>query len=97
MHRMRKKTKFVKKRAGDGCFLNTLVNKLPFETHLPGHNFTGAGTQLYKRLNSDETSNEWSIPKIDLTTQLSITIYDIQHMMIPKLRMRFVIRQCLMS
>ena len=30
--------------------------------HLPGHNFTGAGTKLYKRLNPDETPKEWSIP-----------------------------------
>ena len=30
--------------------------------HLPGHNFTGPGTILYKRLNPDETPKEWSIP-----------------------------------
>ena len=30
--------------------------------HLPGHNFTDPGTKLYKRLNSDGTSKEWSIP-----------------------------------
>ena len=30
--------------------------------HLPGHNFTGPGTKLYKRLNSDGTRKEWSIP-----------------------------------
>ena len=30
-------TQFVK--TGSGLF-NTLVNKLPFEFHLPGHNFT---------------------------------------------------------
>ena len=47
-------TQFVKKEAACGSFLNTLVNKLPFEMHLPGHNFTGPGTKLYKRLNSDE-------------------------------------------
>ena len=34
---------------------------------------------------------------IQLTTQLIITIYAIQNMMILKLGMRFVIRQCLMS
>ena len=35
--------------------------------HLPGHNFTGPGTKLYKRLNSDGTQKEWSIPinKVD--------------------------------
>ena len=30
--------------------------------HLPGHNFTGPGTKLYKRLNPDGTPKEWSIP-----------------------------------
>ena len=47
------KTPFVKKRAAGGSFLNTIVNNLTFEMHLPGHNFTGPGTKLYKRLNSD--------------------------------------------
>ena len=56
------KTQFVKKEAADGSFHNTLVNKLPFEMHLPGHNFTGPGRELYKRLNPDGTPREWSIP-----------------------------------
>ena len=30
--------------------------------HLPGHNSTGPGTKLYKRLNPDGTPKEWSIP-----------------------------------
>ena len=29
---------------------------------LPGHNLTGPGTKLYKRLNADGTPKEWSIP-----------------------------------
>ena len=75
---MRKtKTQFVKKGVAGGSFLNTLVNKLPFEIHLLGHNFTGPGTKLYKRLKPDGTPKEWSIP-IELTTQLIITIYAIQ-------------------
>ena len=49
------KTQFIKRDAVGGSFLNTLVNKLPFEMHLPGHNFTGPGTKLYKRLNLDGT------------------------------------------
>ena len=56
------KTQFVKKGVAGGSFLNTLMNKLPFEMHLPGHNFTGPGTKLYKRLNPDGTPMEWSIP-----------------------------------
>ena len=30
--------------------------------HLPAYNFTGPGTKLDKRLNSDGTPKEWSIP-----------------------------------
>ena len=30
--------------------------------HLPGHNFTRPGIKLYKRLNSDGTPEEWSMP-----------------------------------
>lgn len=30
--------------------LNTLINKLPFELHLPGYQFCGPGTNLEKRL-----------------------------------------------
>ena len=53
------KTQFVKKGAAGGSFLNTL-NKLPFEMHLPGHNPTGPGTKLYKRLNPDGTPKEYT-------------------------------------
>ena len=35
------KTQFLRKDAAGGSFLNTLVNILPFEMHLPGYNFTG--------------------------------------------------------
>lgn len=30
--------------------INNLINKLPFELHLPGYNYCGPGTKLYKRL-----------------------------------------------
>ena len=56
------KIQFIKNDATGGSFLNTLVNKLPFEMHLPGHNLTGLGTKLYKRLNPDGTPKEWSTP-----------------------------------
>ena len=55
------KTQFIKRDA-TGSFLNTLVNKLSFEMHLPGHNFTGSVTKPYKRLNPDGTPKDWSIP-----------------------------------
>ena len=41
LHMRKTKYQVVKKGAAGGSFLNTLVNKLPFEMHLPGHNFTG--------------------------------------------------------
>ena len=55
------KTQFINRDATGGSFLNSLMNKLPFEMNLPGHNFTGPGKKLYKRLNWDGTPKEWSI------------------------------------
>ena len=56
------KTQFIKNGTSGGSFLNFLVNKLHFEMHLPGHNFTGPGSKLNKRLNPDGTPKEWSMP-----------------------------------
>ena len=56
------KTQFIKRDATVGSFLNSLLNKLPFEMHFPGHSFTGPKTKLYKRLNPNGTPKEWSIP-----------------------------------
>lgn len=33
-----------------GGLVNTLINNLPFEVHLPGYNYCGPGTKLQKRL-----------------------------------------------
>ena len=55
------KTQFIKAQKG-GSVLNKAVNNLPFEMHLPGHNFTGPGTKLKKRLNPDLTRKKWSKP-----------------------------------
>ena len=57
------KTQFIKSKdvTGQGI-MNKLINKLPFEMHLPGHNFTGPGTKLNKRLNADATPKAWSMP-----------------------------------
>ncbi|KAK5649428.1 hypothetical protein RI129_000457 [Pyrocoelia pectoralis] len=38
-----------KVRGGSGL-VNTLINKLPFELHLPGYQYCGPGTKLTKRL-----------------------------------------------
>lgn len=55
------KTQFVKLPEG-GSFLNSTINSLPFEMHLPGHSFTGPGTKLKQRLNPDDTPKSWSKP-----------------------------------
>lgn len=53
-----------KTKKGKGV-VNAAISSLPFEMHLPGHQFTGPGTQLLKgktRLNPDLTPKEWSKP-----------------------------------
>ena len=52
------KTQFIERDATGESFLNSLVTKLPFEMHLPGHTFAGPETKLYIRLNSDGTPKE---------------------------------------
>ena len=54
------KTQFIKGCVTGGSFPNSEINKLPFKLHLPGHNFTGPGTILDKRLNTNGTPKEWS-------------------------------------
>ena len=46
-----KKNKFLSSQKG-GSILNRMINNMPFEMHLPGHNFTGPGTNLKKRMPS---------------------------------------------
>ena len=55
------KTQFTKAPEG-GSLLNKAINNLRREVHLPGHNFTGPGTNLEKRLNPDLTPKSWSMP-----------------------------------
>ena len=55
------KMQFIKAPA-DGSLLNKVINNLPVEMHLPGHNFTGPSTKLNKRLNPDLTPKKWSKP-----------------------------------
>jgi hypothetical protein len=59
------KTQFVRKEGGS--ILNTAINNLPFEMHLPGHSFTGPGTKLNKRLKPNLQPKDWSKPinKVD--------------------------------
>jgi len=42
------------KATGSGI-VNTLINKLPFELHLPGYQFCGPGTKLQKRLSRGDS------------------------------------------
>ena len=55
------KMQFIKAQKG-GSLLNKFINNLPVEMHLPGHNFTGPGTKLNKRLNPDLTPKKRSKP-----------------------------------
>ena len=45
-----------------GTTMRKVINNLPVEMHLPGHNFTEPGTKLKKRLNPDLTPKKWSKP-----------------------------------
>ena len=55
------KTQFIKAQKG-GSLLNKAINNLSFEMHLLGHNCTGPGTKLDKRLKPDLTPKKWSMP-----------------------------------
>ena len=55
------KAQFIKAPEG-GSLLNRFINNLPVEMHLPGHNFTGPGIKLNKRLNLDLRPKKWSKP-----------------------------------
>lgn len=48
-----KRTRQKKESIGKG-FLNTLINKLPVELHVPGYNYCGPGTKLEKRLQRND-------------------------------------------
>lgn len=55
----------------DRGLVNTFINKLPFETHLPGYQFCGPGTKLSKRLEL----NHKGINKLDQACKF----HDIQY------------------
>ena len=81
---------------GSGLF-NKAVNNLAFEMHLPGHNFTGPGTQLDKRLNPDLTPKN-GVNQLTELTQLPITtIYVMQNIKIGKREMNSAIKKCFKS
>ena len=46
---MRSTRKCKSKKTGKGI-VNSIINSLPFETHVPGYQFCGPGTKLKKRL-----------------------------------------------
>jgi len=63
------KPDLCKKRGGIVDSLNSITSRVkpPWARfrgamHLPGHNFTGPGTKLKKRLNPDGTPKSWSKP-----------------------------------
>src|SRR6059036_279105 len=61
----------------DGDFIDVLNTILPFEKHIPGMRYCGAGTKLYKRLNSDGTPKPGNEP-IDRVDEAAIR-HDIQY------------------
>ena len=68
------KMQFIKAQEG-GSLLNKAINNLPFEMHLPGHNFTGPGTKLKKRPNPIELRRSGASPLIAWTRPRTITIF----------------------
>lgn len=58
----KKKQSLGSKTQKGGAGLNEIINKLPFEAHIPGYNFCGPGTKLDKRLNADDTWKPTSKP-----------------------------------
>ena len=61
------KTQFIK---AHKSLLNKAINNLPFEMHLPGHNFTGPRTKLKKRLNLDLTPQKSLIHHFVINNQI---------------------------
>lgn len=52
----KRKTKFSLKRVVKGAgIVNSIIDKLPIELHLPGYQFCGPGTKLQARLNRGDT------------------------------------------
>lgn len=51
--KMKKKKKKSPKRSGKSL-INSVINKLPFEAHLPGYQYCGPGTKLKKRLKRND-------------------------------------------
>ena len=85
------KTQFVK---SGSCLFNKAVSNLPFELHLPGHNFTGHGTKLDRRLNPDGTPRDWSKP-IESTKQPITTTCVTLKIQTGEREMKFAIERCL--
>ena len=88
------KTQFIKAQKG-GSLLNKVINNLPIEMHLPGHNFTGPGTKLKKRLNPDLTPKKWSKPVhlVDKAAYHHDVCY-LKQTMIPLLETLYAIKIC---
>ena len=64
------KGRVVENKFGKGI-LNMLINKLPFELHIPGYNFCGPGTKLQAQL----ARGDVGINKLDDTCKLHDIAY----------------------
>lgn len=60
-----------KKKSGKGI-INTMINKLPFELHVPSYQYCGPGTKLKKRLNR----NDPGINELDKACKAHDIAYD---------------------
>jgi len=66
----RRRRRRSRNQTGYGNFLNRAINNLPIELHWPGHNFTGPGTKLPRRLNKKDQPRKHSVPvnRVDQTS-----------------------------
>lgn len=68
----------VKTNSGDGL-LNTLINRLPVELHLPGYQYCGPGTNLKKRLSQGQrgiNGLDFSCRNHDIAYEHSNSLFD---------------------
>ena len=90
-----RKSQFVA--ASGAGLMNKMINRMPVEMHLPGHNFTGPGTNLKKRLNADGTPKPWSMPinRVDQAAyRHDLSIYVMPSIRILPLAIPSAIRPC---
>lgn len=51
----KRKSKCCRKQKKGGSLLNNVIDRIPFEMHMPGYQYCGPGTKLEKRLQRGDT------------------------------------------